>query len=493
MAEQFANFTEDAFRAPPGNEAGERNARGHELIPNFERGCGGLKEENAYFRSDISPDGNLPAFVEFDHPIAYKEGQFRGYTNFPGLSFEMTVVGDQDQYDAGLVQTTTTPSTATEDHLDRLMTIGKVRGDHAGQMRTLYAHDMLMYVGSTHYKTPEDFIAEVKSIGLSKAFPMGKDSIPTIVPGVTRLFLIHPNAITVEVTPEDADPDDDPVYDTVDGIIGYCHLSRIVYTEGVDGEVGNWVEEAEQLGKLDIVAPMPFVPSDDPRHPQQKDDARQQTLANSADTADTADSAPAVHDADDDLVSGTYTAAYQVPSSAEGHRGAITYESARSDSEQTVEGTIVSAMAEFVILDLGETPEKTIIAFGSGVKGRKSGDVVSNTTRRTHVGTLERIVVYDDLGDMPEPDAEPETTTTPTTNVKIEDADTLERIVEREADGRMRTYLVLKALAGHNHLNLGLGHAKGDEIADALVEFGLTRAEVIEHVSAIIDASEDGR
>lgn len=52
---------------------------------------------------------------------------------------------------------------------------------------------LLMWVGEYHYPWPHDFSDEVKSVGLSKR--VAESAIPLIVPGRSRLALIHPRAI----------------------------------------------------------------------------------------------------------------------------------------------------------------------------------------------------------------------------------------------------------------------------------------------------------
>jgi len=62
------------------------------------------------------------------------------------------------------------------------------------------AVDLIMWVGSDNY-TVSSFIEEVKRMGVSKRIP--KNSIPEgIVPGVSRLFIKHRNAI-VHATSKD--------------------------------------------------------------------------------------------------------------------------------------------------------------------------------------------------------------------------------------------------------------------------------------------------
>jgi len=59
--------------------------------------------------------------------------------------------------------------------------------------------DLCMFVGENHYPWPNDFSEEAQRVGVSKR--VSRKSIPHIVPGETRLVLIHPKAI-VKVTAE---------------------------------------------------------------------------------------------------------------------------------------------------------------------------------------------------------------------------------------------------------------------------------------------------
>lgn len=57
--------------------------------------------------------------------------------------------------------------------------------------------DLLMWVGEEHYRWPHEFFDEAERVGVSKRVP--REAVPYIVPGETRLALIHPRAI-VEAT-----------------------------------------------------------------------------------------------------------------------------------------------------------------------------------------------------------------------------------------------------------------------------------------------------
>jgi len=62
--------------------------------------------------------------------------------------------------------------------------------------------DLMMWVGKKPYPWPNDFSDEADRDGVSKR--VSRKSIPEIVPGETRLVLIHPRAI-VKVTVEGMD------------------------------------------------------------------------------------------------------------------------------------------------------------------------------------------------------------------------------------------------------------------------------------------------
>lgn len=246
-----------------------------ETIKNPTRGCGNLDDGKAYLKADMAPGGELPAFVEFDEPIIFKENRKRSYKKFPGIQFELAVTGEGGMTD-------TTPEGEIHDHLDRLDR-GRPTGKHAGEMVEFQAHDLLMSVGATHYETAEQFANEARVHGVSKAINVSSGvEPPEINPGRTRLFLIHPNAVEVtreiETTAgqmqtgddvlvvdggdldasEPADLADDisvTVRRTmqVPGVFGYTYLTRVVYTEDADGNVPEYMKEYEKLGDVDIV------------------------------------------------------------------------------------------------------------------------------------------------------------------------------------------------------------------------------------------------
>lgn len=243
-------------------------------IPNKQRGCGFLEHGKAYLRSPPrSPDGVLPPFVEFSPYVPYLEREkFRGYEHFPGVQFEVAVTGGPDlreglndeQYgmqhihdeegeaflpgarstldsvDGGF---STDPPGEVYRHIARL--VGSADGDHAGEITAFSAHDLYMHIGKSYYENPAGFIREVRTQGLSKAIPVSESHAPPAInPGLTRVFLVHPEAVPVG---DEEDPDYEP------GIIGYVFLSRVVYTASKSGEFPKWAQDYARTGDLDLV------------------------------------------------------------------------------------------------------------------------------------------------------------------------------------------------------------------------------------------------
>ncbi len=58
---------------------------------------------------------------------------------------------------------------------------------------TVKPADLLMWVGAQFYPTPQDFIAEAIAQGVSKRIPINNPP-ENIVPGISRLFFVHPQA-----------------------------------------------------------------------------------------------------------------------------------------------------------------------------------------------------------------------------------------------------------------------------------------------------------
>ena len=105
-----------------------------------------------------------------------------------------------------------------------------------------------MWVGETYYPDAESFITECNERGLNKAIPTSENQSPPVVnPGLSRVFIVHPNAIFVGDRAS-ADHDDEP--DTVPGIVGYSYVSRVVVTENEDGD---WAQYQKDLASADYV------------------------------------------------------------------------------------------------------------------------------------------------------------------------------------------------------------------------------------------------
>lgn len=237
-------------------------------IANPKRGCGHLKHGKGYVRGVVgSPDGLLPSFVEVRPYIPFKEvgtdGEFtRGFLRFDGLQTEIAAARTQqwdfkplypnttdDEYaqenhvNAGIYDTThDVPDQQWRRHVDRAAHRPDSDPDHWGAIeptgtgQDVHA-DLLMRVGQTHYDTPDDFIQEAVRLGISKAIPLSqRQEPPNILPGQTRMWLVHPDACTDGW-----------------GIIGYAYLQEVVYTEPVDGNVPAWVQDYQQQGDLDVV------------------------------------------------------------------------------------------------------------------------------------------------------------------------------------------------------------------------------------------------
>jgi hypothetical protein len=243
-----------------------------ETIPNKERGCGYLKAGNAYIRCDasaFSEGGTLPGFVVFTddegslHPIPYKESLPRGYETLNGSNFlaaaetQRNVVclypGDQDaeeshaeahqraienQVEAGVYASVEdAPDSELERHLDR-MAVDGFDGDHWGTITPANSKDLMMRVGKSYYDEPWDFIDETLELGLNKGISVHSNkSPPTIQPGRTRVWLIHPHACGEDMP----------------GVIGFVYLTRTIYTLDKDGNVPAYAEDYADSGKLDVV------------------------------------------------------------------------------------------------------------------------------------------------------------------------------------------------------------------------------------------------
>lgn len=244
------------------------NESGEEVLENKERGCGFLDHGKGYLRADGVPGGSLPLFVEIPEAnrIPYKEDHFRHYKMFPGTNFELALIeeaADLDwehsspmEYVSALANNEVLdPEGEVWNHIKRLAGSAAFDGEHYGEMAVARAHDLIMWVGETYYPDPEEFIEEVRSMGLNKAIPISsRNTPPRINPGKTRLWLIHPKGIDrfpdrSDEELEDAGIDADDRHSAA--IIGYSYLSRVVYTEPADGDVPEYVQNWEAAGQLD--------------------------------------------------------------------------------------------------------------------------------------------------------------------------------------------------------------------------------------------------
>lgn len=205
---------------------------GRESIDNRERGCGHLKPNACYVRSDLAalsaPDGEIPPWVTFDDPIEYREHTGRGaiipgFKAFPGNSFTLHYAADGK---------TTTPEGDIHDHIERLDRFG-LDGDHYADITSTRSIDLLMSVGKSNWDTPQDYIDEVRDRGLNLKIPVSNSQAPPVIePLRTRVFVIHPDGCG-EGRP---------------GIIGYAYVTRNVFTTGTkatddDPDIPGWAED----------------------------------------------------------------------------------------------------------------------------------------------------------------------------------------------------------------------------------------------------------
>lgn len=229
-----------------------RDGTGRERIDNVERGCGFLKANKAYIRSDVDalshPDGDMPRFVGLDNPVEYREatGQgaiIPGYKRFPGTNFALA-------YDAD--GRTTTPDGDIGDHLSRLRDYG-FGGSHFADMPSARSYDLLLSVGKSHWPDPDDYIVETRRRGLNLAIPTSQTQEPPVIrPLRTRAWVIHPHGAG----------------ENHPAIIGYAYLTRVVYTTGTnatadDPDVPGYVEDWATTDKADVVDRGDPIPADD--------------------------------------------------------------------------------------------------------------------------------------------------------------------------------------------------------------------------------------
>lgn len=244
-----------------------------ETIENRERGCGYLKAGNSYIRCDpsaFSEGGTLPGFVAFVdsngdlHPIPFKESLPRGYETVDGTNFlaaaetERNLAclypGDPDAEQShqeahqeakknmvgtGLYDTIEeVPASELARHLDRMAHDGFDGREHWGEITPANSQDLMMRVGKSYYDEPWDFIDETLELGLNKGISVHSNkSPPTIQPGRTRCWLIHPHACGEDMP----------------GVIGFCYLTRCIFTRDKDGNVPKYAQNYADAGELDVV------------------------------------------------------------------------------------------------------------------------------------------------------------------------------------------------------------------------------------------------
>lgn len=243
-----------------------------DTIPNPERGCGHLERGKAYIRGvSGSGDGILPGFVEVEPHIPYREigtdGSFtRSYERIDGFTIQAATEGAQRDYNPlinrgdymdavgeKMVDTMhyatpmEIPELEIERHFDRIRNRAVLDPDTEpsigfgdwGRMDVTGQTDLLMRAGKTHYPEPEDFIRECVEHGLSKAIPVSqRQEPPTIVPGITRCWILHPEA-------------DDEQFGGA--VIGYVYLNNVVFTLPEDGQTPAYIDEMEDQGQINVV------------------------------------------------------------------------------------------------------------------------------------------------------------------------------------------------------------------------------------------------
>lgn len=253
----------------------------HRTLPNPERGCGHLKRGKAYIRGlTFSPLGILPPWVSCDPAIPFQNigtgGSFtRGYSRIDGLTFQLDTsgrvceyvpeseTGEDDYYEvavSNMVQqglyemVEDVPNAEVDRHIDRVKARGGPVSDEVETVPweaidTAGHTDLLMRAGESYYPEPEDFSTECQRHGLSKAIPVSPNKEPPkIVPGITRCWIMHPNAGHT---------------DFGGGIIGYAYIGEVAFTEPEDGEIPGYVEEYEEQNKLNVVDIEDPQPADD--------------------------------------------------------------------------------------------------------------------------------------------------------------------------------------------------------------------------------------
>lgn len=259
-------------------EAVEKDA---EPLSNPARGCGHLKRGKAYLvGGGFAEDGVLPSWVECKPHVPFREigteGEFtRSYKKIDGLTLQLALeeitefvahypneylepVSEREELERdarenhvakGVYKTlSAVPKTQGDRHIDRVRHRGTEDGAHWGDIPVADATDLLMRCGVSYYPEPDDYATEAIKYGLSKAIPIYQGSVPAVVNGVTRCWIMHPAACE----------------GYGGGIIGFAYLSEVAFTRPEEGEVPSYVEEAEAAGSLVV---RDIEPPEEPEEP----------------------------------------------------------------------------------------------------------------------------------------------------------------------------------------------------------------------------------
>jgi hypothetical protein len=260
---------------------GEAENGAEEKLSNPSRGCGTLDRGSAYIRG-VGADGTggiLPSFVKLDPPLPYREigtdGSFtRGYEHIDGLTMQIAIensdelastfeplgppgtpyeIAFEKMWESGMYGSQIEiPDDEHQRHCDRIAERGTSGGAHWGEIDACGQQDLLMRAGATYYPDPDGFIEECREHGLSKKIPVGPGNVPDVVPGVTRCWILHPNAL--------------PDTEFGAGIIGYAYIGKPVFTEPEEGDLPEYVTNLESQGRLEVkdIEDPPEVEQEDP-------------------------------------------------------------------------------------------------------------------------------------------------------------------------------------------------------------------------------------
>ena len=228
-------------------------------LENPRRGCGFLKDGALYLRAERSPEGTIPSFVWFDPPIPFLEQHFRTWKEFNGLQFELAcrpfvvMKGPNEtstwqdalkRFAKQVVMALGEKNAATEigRHVQRLRMHADTLPQDLGHIDEAWISDLIMWVGETHYPTPESFVKEALIYGLNKRIPLRQP--PRVLSGRTKLYLLHPNVLLEENEQGEL---------RGPALFGFSYLTGVSYTIPKDRRLPKWIEELKVLGEVDIV------------------------------------------------------------------------------------------------------------------------------------------------------------------------------------------------------------------------------------------------